>query len=221
MSNVTKTRIAHCGHSYEITLKPGARGSRTKLFCAACSPKRVIGRSCRCCGREFPARLSDPRKQFCSSNCRLMSRGDIRIGPRQQRICVLVECGQPFMARKSSDRGCCAHHNKIQLARDRRADGREPHVETDRRRDAHQRRRAMMLGARTGGSVFLSDVIARDGVGCKLCGNPVDLSLKYPNPFSKSVDHIIPLSRGGAHEPDNCQLAHLRCNISKGARVAA
>lgn len=28
---------------------------------------------------------------------------------------------------------------------------------------------------------------------CGICGLPVDMSLKYPDPMSKSIDHIIPI----------------------------
>ncbi len=34
-----------------------------------------------------------------------------------------------------------------------------------------------------------------------------------------SVDHIIPLSKGGTHTWDNIQLAHMLCNIKKGNRI--
>ncbi len=54
---------------------------------------------------------------------------------------------------------------------------------------------------------------------CPLCGQRIDSSLAYPDPLSKSVDHIVPLSRGGTHERANCQFAHLVCNIRKGARA--
>ena len=51
---------------------------------------------------------------------------------------------------------------------------------------------------------------------CALCGKPVDKSLKFPHPMSPTVDHIIPISRGG-HPSDinNMQLAHLKCNREK------
>lgn len=35
-----------------------------------------------------------------------------------------------------------------------------------------------------------------------------------------SLDHIIPLSRGGHHTADNVQAAHLACNHRKGAKAA-
>lgn len=34
-----------------------------------------------------------------------------------------------------------------------------------------------------------------------------------------SVDHIVPLAKGGLHSWDNVQLAHFKCNTLKGARV--
>ena len=55
---------------------------------------------------------------------------------------------------------------------------------------------------------------------CGICGQPVDFSLRYPNPMSKTVDHIIPINRGG-HPSDlaNLQLAHLSCNRQKSDKV--
>lgn len=51
---------------------------------------------------------------------------------------------------------------------------------------------------------------------CGICGKPVDKSLKYPDPYSASVDHIIPVSKGGHPSAmDNLQLAHLKCNRLK------
>ena len=51
---------------------------------------------------------------------------------------------------------------------------------------------------------------------CGICGKPVDKTLKYPHPLSPTVDHIIPVSKGG-HPSDisNLQLAHRCCNRAK------
>ena len=65
------------------------------------------------------------------------------------------------------------------------------------------------------------DVFERDDWLCGLCGEPVDKDLAWPDPTSASLDHIIPLSRGGAHTLDNVQLAHLVCNIRKNNQVTA
>lgn len=59
----------------------------------------------------------------------------------------------------------------------------------------------------------------RDGLQCGICDETVDMDLKFPDPFSPSVDHIIPSSRGGTHDPENLQLAHLWCNWIKNTQV--
>jgi hypothetical protein len=47
----------------------------------------------------------------------------------------------------------------------------------------------------------------------------VNPTLTFPNPACASLDHLIPLSRGGGHKTTNVQLAHLRCNTSRGNKV--
>jgi len=55
---------------------------------------------------------------------------------------------------------------------------------------------------------------------CAICGRPVDKQLKYPDPMSPTVDHIIPLSKGG-HPSDmgNLQLTHWICNRLKSDKT--
>ena len=50
-----------------------------------------------------------------------------------------------------------------------------------------------------------------DGV-CGLCGLDVD-------PLNYHIDHIVPLSLGGAHTYLNTQVAHPVCNLRKGNRI--
>lgn len=52
---------------------------------------------------------------------------------------------------------------------------------------------------------------------CGLCGQPVDLKVMKGRE-QPSIDHIIPLSRGGLDERCNTQLAHCGCNSKKGNR---
>ncbi len=61
-----------------------------------------------------------------------------------------------------------------------------------------------------------SDVFERDGYICYLCGGLC--SGKRPDPMSPSLDHVVPVMRGGKHTLDNVRTAHLLCNMSKGVR---
>ena len=62
-------------------------------------------------------------------------------------------------------------------------------------------------------------IMARDHI-CGICGQPVDKRLKYPDPMSACIDHIIPIDRSG-HPSDisNLQLAHWKCNRAKANKL--
>jgi len=61
-------------------------------------------------------------------------------------------------------------------------------------------------------------IFERDNWICGICGRKINRRLKRRNPLSKSIDHIIPLSKGGSDSPINVQAAHLRCNMLKQAQ---
>ena len=55
---------------------------------------------------------------------------------------------------------------------------------------------------------------------CGICGQPVDKSIKYPDPMSPVVDHIIPVAKfGDPTSLDNLQLAHRYCNRMKSDKL--
>jgi 5-methylcytosine-specific restriction endonuclease McrA len=56
------------------------------------------------------------------------------------------------------------------------------------------------------------DAIVYGATHCGICGEA------YAVDDLRSLDHIIPVSRGGADAPWNVQSAHLRCNQIKGDR---
>lgn len=87
-------------------------------------------------------------------------------------------------------------------------------------RESKHRRRARHLAAYVA-PVNHEQIWIRDSGVCQLCCEPIDPELKWPHPLSRTLDHVVPLMLGGTHEPSNVQLAHARCNISKGARFVA
>lgn len=104
--------------------------------------------------------------------------------------------------------------------RDARADGRyknEPW--DDRRRDNHRRRLDRMKhpGAE---DIDLMTIAERDDWVCGICCEVVDRDLLYPDPMSRTTDHIRPLAKGGLHIVSNVQLAHLVCNVRKGDKFS-
>lgn len=55
---------------------------------------------------------------------------------------------------------------------------------------------------------------------CGICGRPVDFSKVFPDPWSPTIDHIIPVSKGGDPASlENMQLAHSWCNRQKSSKL--
>jgi hypothetical protein len=50
---------------------------------------------------------------------------------------------------------------------------------------------------------------------CCLCGDPIDNTLPPRHPMSRTLEHLIPIVRGGRHDMDNIAFAHYSCNASK------
>lgn len=54
---------------------------------------------------------------------------------------------------------------------------------------------------------------------CYVCKGEINKRLRMPNILAATVEHIIPLSRGGTHTWDNTAPAHAKCNFDKGASL--
>lgn len=89
----------------------------------------------------------------------------------------------------------------------------------EQQRALNQRRRAWKAGVPSE-PVSYDDLRERDGDNCSLCGEPIDFTLQWPDPMSRSRDHILPLSLGGHDVASNLRLVHLRENIARGNRLS-
>lgn len=62
------------------------------------------------------------------------------------------------------------------------------------------------------------------GLPCWLCGHNIAYEIKGPlagkHPLAFTLDHLIPLSKGGdLLDPANARSAHRRCNSARGNRT--
>jgi len=84
-------------------------------------------------------------------------------------------------------------------------------------RDANRsaRRRAREVAAKDGHRPVDTDTIwARDHGVCCICRLPVARELA-------TLEHRVPVSRGGQHVPSNLGVAHRSCNSAKGNKTRA
>ena len=76
--------------------------------------------------------------------------------------------------------------------------------------------------------ITLNDLFKRDNGICHICGQRCDYSDYQTNDNGvfiagenyPSIDHIIPLSKGGVHSWENVKLAHRACNTRKGNKIS-
>lgn len=76
-------------------------------------------------------------------------------------------------------------------------------------------------------NITLGKLFKRDNGKCYICGclcdyNSISISQKgneYPGDLYPTVEHIIPISKGGLHSWDNVRLACWKCNLAKGDAI--
>jgi 5-methylcytosine-specific restriction endonuclease McrA len=187
------TTCASCHREYRPTRSP-------QSYCSlACRPSRP--RHDRTVSR-FTARLTHTASQLHPSStgpylrvCAWCGAGYLRAAPRSSSPVHRTYCSRA--CGKAASRNSPARRDAQSRAKHRR-----------RERTRHQDGAPL---------VYRSRIYERDGWRCQLCHKSVVRTAKVPHPKAPTLDHIIPLSAGGRHEPTNVQLAHFGCNHARGA----
>ena len=90
---------------------------------------------------------------------------------------------------------------------------------TKKRRKQSERRRIRAHHAGVSREYYtLVEIAERDGHRCGLCRRKVNMAQVVPHPRAPTIDHLIPLDRGGDDTRANVQIAHFLCNSRKGNR---
>lgn len=175
--------------------------------------KRRQKRTCTTCG--------DPA--FGHGLCRRHYMQQRRADPTRPR------CGEDGCTRAVDSRGLCGYHYTVKylpefVARERQSPARRaavrewqknnPHRMSILRRNRRNRMRAQSAGVPVT-KADLQAVLDEFGMVCHICGEAIK------DRTDLHFDHVVPLSRGGAHSVDNIRPAHARCNQRKGARLSA
>ena len=64
-----------------------------------------------------------------------------------------------------------------------------------------------------------ADVYELYGRDCYLCGRLLDFTITAREPDQPTLDHVVPIVRGGSDTLDNVRPAHRGCNSWKGRRL--
>lgn len=163
--------------------------------------KKTFKCKCIICDKEFE--YDRPGKKYCCKTCQI--RGMHGKGKRKEPIITeCVVCGKTFETIRDDAKTCSI---ACRRKRDRYTRGR-------RYRDLAQK-------GHSDPSVTLEAVFEKFNGQCCICNNKLSFDFEITSNRYPSIDHIIPLSRGGFHEWNNVQLLCRGCNIKKGAKLIA
>lgn len=152
---------------------------------------------CEVCGGEVRRSTAGHPRKYCSRSC---SNKAVRVrAVAEGRVCSVDGCG-----RAASSKGLCGSHYSAEWGR----------LNPDRNSARAHRYRARKLAA------FVEDVgrievLERDGWVCHICGESIGKELEFPHRLYGTLDHVVPLSKGGLHCLDNVKAAHWICNSLK------
>lgn len=177
---------------------------------------------CAACGVEFTQKRRD--QMYCgSAECKAEAKRRTNRA-RERRIFEetgewrgrAVERANPAIVDKNRDR---------QRAQAAEMPTRKRYPASSAARDARRRLREKGVSGPVE-SFTKSEIGERDGWRCGICRKRIDPSVPAwkpgsweQNPLTATIDHILPLAKGGTHTRDNVQIAHLECNVAKGDRV--
>lgn len=87
------------------------------------------------------------------------------------------------------------------------------------RREISARRRAREKNAPVIERLDRQALLERDHYTCYLCGKQLDPATPFLHPDAVTLDHVIPLAKGGSHTADNLRVACRACNGHKSANL--
>lgn len=163
---------------------------------------------CEWCGVEFHAQK---KRKYCSTRC--AERHNYRAKhPKEVKTCAV--CGKEFESYTSKNiycsNECCRKAN-------------HKHERECGRRTANHRHRARMYGVAYEPGITLQKVYQRDKGICYLCGCKTSKADSWYTEDGyhvcgdtyPTIDHVIPMAKGGGHTWGNVRLACRQCNSIK------
>jgi predicted nucleic acid-binding Zn ribbon protein len=192
-------RCPQCVRYLSLSEFPQSSRGKVGSWCRACHRTAKCGaevqRACDFCGVVLlvTERRAAEAHVYCSRPCKDRAKDAARQ--------AAIEAAKP-------ERQCV--YCGVDMPRSMRADAR--FCSEDCNSAAHKLKRGNgRLGPGRRREIERAYVIERDGSRCHLCG-------KKCRPEEIHLDHVVPLSQGGSHDPENLRVSHAVCNLRKGDR---
>jgi 5-methylcytosine-specific restriction endonuclease McrA len=159
---------------------------------------------CEVCGLAFEV---GKRKRYCSPDCsveanrqRALRKAElVRASRPETKVKICGWCGDGVEV-SSSSLASKLYHDACR-------------AEATRHRN--RKKTVKRQGAKTVERIDIFVLAERDNFVCHICSGLVDMSVSRVSRFGATVDHVVPISKGGLDSLENVRLAHWICNIRK------
>lgn len=165
----------------------------------------IINRS-KCCGCGV-VMIGGRRRDYCSKQCnRRHHYENNRINYVSQVRTHSIKCVE------------CGKHKEVTYKRKKYCTDECKRKYQWRRKDA-KRRFAIRTNGKVDWDISIERLIKRDGMKCYLCGDDVIKHDNTNHELYPSIEHVMPVAKGGTHTWDNVRLAHRKCNWEKSDKI--
>ena len=212
------THCQNCGKSLQGLSSTGRARRNCSDTCRNKAANRVkqkpvsqIEQTCGICQASFIARLN---VRFCSAQCRQANATNLQrfrrhliYKEKHPNGIVTVTCGwcKEPRAYPFGTSTVTAYHPKCT-------------IEAQRARYRIKTVKRQNLVAKPS-RLAADEVVRTYGSNCSVCQEPIDLELKRTSRMGLTVDHWIPLSKGGSDDLSNLRPAHWICNLKKSNSI--
>ena len=205
--NSKQITCSECGKVFTAKSRKSKYCSRPCMI-KSCKKKKLTYK-CKHCDKTFSPRCTG-RVTFCTRDCYYSYVKATAKKPTPKKQINIIDCKLCGKQMKST-------YGAVEYCRS---------CSARRKMDMHKNcnyYRRIAANAHADNSVDKQEIFARDKWKCQLCG--IATLKRYdpstPDRLAKSptLDHVIPLSKGGSHTRSNTQLLCSKCNTAKGAKV--
>lgn len=205
-SKVTKKECKRCGISFESYKSEYCSEECRKMpeelkKVQVYTPNEKVMKQCIHCGNEYTTGRCN--QKFCNEDCsyqyRLNQLDKQRKAEATHYHKRCKECSKHYTTTRSTRKYCSDTCNERY---------------SNRQKETTRRKRIMMNG-KVDWNISIERLLKRDGHTCYLCGEVVNTNVDTNDDYYPSIEHVIPISKGGTHTWGNVKVAHRYCNSIK------
>ena len=155
--------------------------------------------NCKYCDNEFEV---GRRKLYCSEEC--VNKQEELEKKKRWRFKKCKYCEQWHYK-----------YNNVYCSKECRRKGNRLYDELRKNKRLERARKNGQFDA----DIDIYKLIERDGGHCYLCGDDVLFTYHYNDPKYPTIEHVMPIARGGTHSWDNVKVACRECNTRKSTTL--